>query len=69
MPQGNAPCPYPTLPSVLRAQRKQAALEANHVGNHLTLLWDDPERLFPEDDPALTNRLQLQSALKGEESL
>lgn len=56
-----SPANIATLPAVLRAHRKQADLEENHVGNHLTLLWDDPERLFPEDDPALTNQLQLQS--------
>lgn len=43
----------------LREQRREAYNDADHSGNHLTLLWDNPERVFPEDDPALNNRLQL----------
>jgi hypothetical protein len=35
------------LPKLICDERKKADHE-NHIGNHLTLIWDDPDRVLPK---------------------
>jgi hypothetical protein len=39
------------LPEEVWEQRRRAAGEPDHVGRHITLLWDDPTRPFPDFEP------------------
>lgn len=45
------------LPEIIY-QKRQEAIDEMEVGNHLTLLWDDPERIPPKYDYVKT-RLQI----------
>lgn len=42
--------PLGSLPDRVRRARLEAA-DDDHPGRHLTLLWDDPDRLPPDLDP------------------
>ena len=45
-------CPLEKLPEIIKNRRSAAWLEDNHIGNHLSLLWDDYQ-LVPPNYPLL----------------
>jgi arsenate reductase-like glutaredoxin family protein len=45
-------CPLEKLPEIIKNNRSVAWLEDNHIGNHLSLLWDDYQ-LVPPNYPLL----------------
>jgi hypothetical protein len=45
-------CPLEKLPEIIKNKRYTAWLEDNHIGNHLSLLWDDYQ-LVPPNYPLL----------------
>jgi len=45
-------CPLEKLPEIIKNKRSAAWLEDNHIGNHLSLLWDDYQ-LVPPNYPLL----------------
>lgn len=45
-------CPLEKLPEIIKNKRFDAWLEDNHIGNHLSLLWDDYQ-LVPPNYPLL----------------
>lgn len=47
------PRKLPELPIMVKKQRHEAQGNADHHGCHLTLLWDDPDRLPPGMDAGL----------------